>query len=53
MISEQNFKKGHNAIKKAGRVMYLILCTYSNHPIMVYVCTKFRENVLYVFGVME
>ena len=39
--------KGHNSVKNVGRVMVLNLCTSSYDALyLVYICTKFHENIL-------
>ena len=39
--------KGHNSRKNVGRVMVLDLCTSSYNALyLVYICTKFHENIL-------
>ena len=48
----QKFIEGHNSVRDVGRVTVSILCT-SSGLMMLYVCTKFRENILNGFGVME
>ena len=46
--------KGHNSLKKVGRVMVLNLCTSSYDALyLVYICTKFHENVLGGIKVIE
>ena len=40
--------KGHNSLKKVGQVMVLNLYTTSYDALyLVYVCTKFHENILH------
>ena len=46
--------KGHNSLKNVGRVMVLYLCTSSYDALyLVYICTKFRENILVGIKVIE
>ena len=40
-ISMSKFSKGHNSVKNVGGNMVLVLCTL----IMLYICTKFLENI--------
>ena len=48
-ISLLNFLKGHNSIKIAGRVTFLVRCTLSDGASYF----KFRENILKGFRVIE
>ena len=43
--------KGHNSIKILGGVTVLVLCTSSD--MMVYIYTKFHENILDGMKVIE
>ena len=46
--------KGHNFLKNVGRVMVLNLCTLSYDALyLVYICTKFHENILVGIKVIE
>ena len=51
--------KGHYSVKSVGGVTFLVLCTssrffFSAHRLMmVYICTKFRENILDGMKVIE
>ena len=46
--------KGHNSLKNVGRVMVLNLCTSSYDALyLVYICTKFHENILVGIKVIE
>ena len=46
--------KGHNSLKNVGRVMVLNLCTLSYDALyLVYICTKFYENILDGIKVIE
>ena len=39
--------KGHNSLKNVGQVMVLNLCTSSYDALyLVYICTKFHEDIL-------
>ena len=42
--------KGHNSVNIANRVIVLFS---AHHLIMIYICTKFHENILKGFRVME
>ena len=44
------FTKGHNSIKTVNVVSVLNLCTASD---MLYICTKFQENISKAFRVIE
>ena len=44
------FTKGHNSIKTVNVVSVLNLCTSSD---MLYICTKFQENISKAFRVIE
>ena len=45
---------GHNFLKNVGRVMVLNLCTSSYDALyLVYICTKFHENILDGIRVIE
>ena len=49
----ENFK-GHSSLKNVGRVMVLNLCTSSYDALyLVYICTKFHENILDSMKVIE
>ena len=44
------FAKGHNSVKNVGGVMFF----FSAHRMMmVYICTKFHENILDGIEVIE
>ena len=46
--------KGHNSLKNVDRVMVLNLCTSSYDALdLVYICTKFHENILVGIKVIE
>ena len=46
--------KGHNSLKNVGQVMVLNLCTLSyDASYLVYICTKFHENILVGIKVIE
>ena len=46
--------KGHNSLKNAGQSMVLNLCTSSYDALyLVYICTKFHENILVGIKVRE
>ena len=46
--------KGHNSLKNVGQVMVLNLCTSSYDALyLVYICTKFHENILDGISVIE
>ena len=46
--------KGHNSLKNVGGVMVLNLCTSSYNALyLVYICTKFHENILVSIIVIE
>ena len=46
--------KGHNSLKNVGRVMVLNLCTSSYDALyLIYICTKFHENILAGIQVIE
>ena len=46
--------KGHNSLKNVGRVMVLNLCTSSYDALyLIYICTKFHENILVGIKVIE
>ena len=46
--------KGHNSLKNVGRVVVLNLFTSSYDAIyLVYICTKFHENILVGIKVKE
>ena len=40
-VSISKFSKGQNSVKNVGGNMVLVLCTL----IMLYICTKFHENI--------
>ena len=44
------FTNGHNSVKSVDGVMVLNLCTSF---MMFYICTKFQENILKGFRVIE
>ena len=51
LLSKHDFQteifKGHNSLKNVGKVMVLNLCTTSYDALyLVYICTKFHENIL-------
>ena len=49
----ESFKR-HNSLKNVGQVMVLNLCTSSYDALyLVYICTKFHENVLDGIKVIE
>ena len=46
--------KGHNSLKNVGQVMVPNLCTTSYDALyLVYICTKFYENILNGIKVIE
>ena len=46
--------KVHNSLKNVGRVMVLNLCTLSYDAFyLVYICSKFHENILVGIKVIE
>ena len=46
--------KGHNSLKNVGQVVVLNLCTSSYDALyLVYICTKFHENILDGIKVIE
>ena len=46
--------KGHNSLKNVGSVTVLNLCTSScDASFLVYICTKFHENILDGIKVIE
>ena len=46
--------KGHNSVKNVGQVMVFNLCTTSYDALyLVYICTKFHENILDGIKVIE
>ena len=46
--------KGHNSLKIVGQVMVFNLCTSSYDALyLVYICTKFHENILEGIKVIE
>ena len=49
MIFLLKFSKGHHSVKSIGRFTVLVLCTLS----VLYISTKFRENIAKGFGVIE
>ena len=44
------FTQGHNSVKTVNVVMVLNLCTSSD---VLYICTKFQENISKAFRVIE
>ena len=58
LLSGQNFQteifKGHNSLKTVGQVIVLNLCTSSYDALyLVYICTRFHENILEGIKVIE
>ena len=47
-ISKLKFTKGRNSVKNVGGVMILAHCL-----VLLYICTKFHENILKGFRVIE
>ena len=58
LLSGHNFQteiiKGHNSLKTVGQVIVLNLCTSSYDALyLVYICTRFHENILEGIKVIE
>ena len=50
MIFIPKISKGHNSVKNVGGVKFLFS---AYHLMMVYICTKFHENILDGIEVIE
>ena len=49
-FSSEKFQKGHNSVKMYMELEFLF---FAHRLMMVYICTKFHENILNSIRVME